>query len=192
MKRSVLKKDIIPSAIWFLSLIVYTIIIDYILHLADMTAIGRYLGLIGTVLIILSFLYSLRKRKYIQTGSPKFYLSMHEFLSWLGTLFILIHSGIHFNAYLPWAASLAMLIAAGSGLAGKYLLQKARETLKNKKEALLTSGLPEEEAESKIFWDSIAVKAISQWRVIHKPITSIFAVLAIAHILTIFMFWERF
>ncbi|MDH5719565.1 MAG: hypothetical protein OEZ13_02995 [Spirochaetia bacterium] len=192
MKRSVFKKDIVPSITWFVSLILITIIIDFFLHLANLTAIGRYLGTIGSLLIILSFLYSLRKRKVIQTGSPKFYLSLHEFFSWLGTLFVLIHSGIHFNAYLPWAASFAMLIAAGSGLAGKYLLQKARETLKAKKEALLNNGLSEDETESRIFWDSIAVKTISQWRVIHKPITSIFAVLAIAHILSIFMFWERF
>ncbi|MDH5717452.1 MAG: hypothetical protein OEZ22_07410 [Spirochaetia bacterium] len=192
MKHSVLTKDIIPSVVWFFSLVIFTIIIDLFLHLFELAWIGRYLGIPGTLFIIASFLYSLRKRKIITEGSPKFYLQLHEFFSWLGTLLVLIHSGIHFNAYLPWAASIAMLIAAGSGLAGRYLVQTAKDTLKNRKEIFLKSGLSENEIESKIFWDSIAVKTVNQWRVIHKPITSAFAVLALAHIITIFMFWEKF
>ena len=190
MKISVIKRDIIPSVIWFFLLPIFTVFIDLFLHLFELAQVGRYLGVIGTILIIISFLYSLRKRKYIKTGSPKFYLQTHEFLSWLGTLLVLVHSGIHFNAYLPWLASAAMLVAAGSGLAGKYLLQKAKETLKTKKENLQEKGLSEAEIESKIFWDSIAVKAVNQWRVVHKPITSVFAVLAAAHIISILMFWE--
>jgi hypothetical protein len=64
--------------------------------------VGRYLGIPGTILIIGSLVYSLRKRKYITTGSAKSLLHLHEIGAWLGSLMVLLHAGIHFNAILPW------------------------------------------------------------------------------------------
>ena len=59
---------------------------------------------------------------------------MHEYLAWIGSILILVHAGIHFNALLPWLAILMLLIAVATGLIGKFLLQKSNESLKLKKQ----------------------------------------------------------
>ncbi len=51
------------------------------------------LGIPGTLLILFSFLYSMRKRKLIQVGRPKTLLRLHEVLTWAGALMILVHAG---------------------------------------------------------------------------------------------------
>jgi hypothetical protein len=106
-------------------MITIAIAIDFLLHYFNIVFVGRYLGVIGTTIILLSFIYSLRKRKIIQSGSPKNYLQWHEYASWAGAIMLLVHAGIHFNAWLPWLAVVMLLITVGSGLVGKYLLKKA-------------------------------------------------------------------
>jgi hypothetical protein len=169
-------------------MIVLAIVIDYFLHRYQMVSVGRYLGFIGTFTIAISFIYSLRKRKIIQSGSPKQLLVLHEYLAWIGSIMLLVHAGIHFNALLPWIAILALLISVASGLVGKFLLKKANETLKEKRQALLNSGISKDEADKKLFFDSITVDLMKKWRVVHLPITLILAILALMHIITIVMF----
>ncbi len=190
MNRSVFRKDIRPFVLWFVWLIALTLTIDYLLHYTQILWIERYLGIFGTLLIVFSFAYSLRKKKIITFGKPKTFLRMHEYLAWTGSLMVLVHGGIHFNSILPWLAIIAMLVAVISGLVGKYVLKKSMNTLSAKKEEFTGAGLTDEEIEKKIFWDSTAVKAMRKWRSIHKPITLIFGISAALHIITIFLFWR--
>ena len=88
----------------------------------DRVWVGRYLGIPGTILILGSLVYSLRKRKYIRSGNPKTLLTLHEIGTWLGSAMVLIHAGIHFNAILPWLATIAMGVNVISGLVGKLSL----------------------------------------------------------------------
>jgi len=60
--------------------------------------------------------------------------------------------------------------------------------LKTKKKNLKDLGLSEEETEKQLFFDSITVDLMKKWRIVHIPITVLFAVLAILHIITIIMF----
>lgn len=169
-------------------MILLAIVIDYFLHRLELISIGYYLSYIGTALIIISFIYSLRKRKIIESGSPKKLLMLHEYLAWIGSIFILVHAGIHFNALLPWLAVLMMLITVASGLVGKFILKKASESLKDKRKMLTDSGLSNEDAEKKLFFDSITLDLLKKWRVIHLPITFLFGLLSLLHIITIIMF----
>ena len=107
-------------------MILITIVIDYSLHYFHLDFIGRQLGLIGTLIILISFAYSLTKRKIIHFGPPKILLKLHEYLAWIGSVLLLVHSGIHFNAILPWLATVMLLINVASGLVGKYLLKNAK------------------------------------------------------------------
>jgi len=106
VNHSVFRKDISPFVLWFLWLIALTLTIDYLLHYTQALWIERYLGIFGTLLIILSFVYSLRKKKIITFGKPKTFLRIHEYLAWTGSLMVLVHGGIHFNAVLAWLADL--------------------------------------------------------------------------------------
>jgi hypothetical protein len=150
--------------------------------------VGRYLGFAGTIVIVFSFVYSLRKRKIIDSGSPKQLLLLHEYLAWIGSIMLLVHAGIHFNAIIPWLAILMLLIAVASGLVGKFLLKRATESLKEKRQSLINTGITTKEADKKLFFDSITVDMMKKWRVVHLPITLLLALLALMHILTIIIF----
>ncbi len=188
MKPSIFIKYVLPFIQWYALLILLAIGIDYILHRFHLAWVGRYLGFVGTSIILVSFIYSLRKRKIIEAGSPKKLLLLHEYLAWVGSLMLLVHAGIHFSAQLPWLAIYMMLIAVASGLVGKFLLKRATDSLKERKQNLLNQGINSEDAEKKLFFDSLTVDLMKKWRVVHLPITIIFAILALLHILIILMF----
>lgn len=173
-----------------LALAAATLAIDALLHAFDLVWIGRYLGIPGVALILASLIYSARKRKLISWGKPAKLLRQHERLAWAGSLLIFVHAGIHFNAWLGWLAIGAMAINIGSGLTGKYLLQHARKSLLATKAALVAQGLSPDELHEQPYWDTITLGVIQQWRVIHLPITLAFAVLALAHVVSICLFWR--
>jgi hypothetical protein len=189
-EKSLFRKEVIPVFIIFTLLIIATILADLILHLFELVWIGRYLGILGTIIIILSFFYSLRKRKIFHIGRPKMLLNLHEIMAWFGTLLILVHSGVHFYAVLPWFATLAMVIVVMSGLTGKYLLGRSQRILMSKINEFEKNGMALIDVEKEVFWDAITLDVMKKWRVVHYPITLVFGVLAIIHILSIFMFWQ--
>ncbi len=77
MERSLIRKEVLPFLGMFGALIVSTTIIDALLHLFDLVWVGRYLGIPGVILILLSFFYSMRKRKLITVGKPRNLLILH-------------------------------------------------------------------------------------------------------------------
>jgi hypothetical protein len=190
MQRSLVREEVLPFAALLGSLVVATIIADALLHQLGLVWIGRYLGIPGTIFILLSFFYSLRKRKLISVGKPKTLLNLHQAFAWLGALMILVHAGIHVYAILPWLALVAMLVNVISGMTGKYLLDRSRRFLADKKDAYVTRGLSGEAIEKEMFWDATAVDLMKKWRAVHFPITLAFGVLGLAHILSIFLFWQ--
>ena len=189
MTRSLLAREVLPFLLALAALAAAALLIDAVLHLLDAVWIGRYLGIPGTLLIIGSLAYSLRKRKLIRKGSPATLLRLHERMAWAGSLLVLVHAGIHFNAILAWLAVWAMLINIGSGLTGKFLLQRARRRLEATRQRLQKKGLAVGEVEDRMYWDTMTFDAVKDWRVVHYPITLAFAVLATAHILSVFLFW---
>jgi hypothetical protein len=189
MQPRLITREIIPFTVSFAALALVTLLLDGLLHWFDLVWIGRYLGIVGTLLILYSFRYSLRKRKLIRSGNPVSLLRWHEYLAWLGSLLILVHAGIHFNSILGWLAVGAMLINIGSGLAGKFLLERARKRMLEARQTLLRQGVPEAELEQQVYLDTMTFDVVKQWRAVHFPITLAFGVLALAHMLAVFLFW---
>ncbi|MBW9267954.1 MAG: hypothetical protein K1563_16350 [Candidatus Thiodiazotropha sp. (ex. Lucinisca nassula)] len=190
MEGSILRREILPFIAIFAGLILGALAVDLLLHQFDMVWLGRWLGIPGTMLILTSFIYSLRKRKKIAFGKPKRLLAMHETLTWIGALMILVHAGVHIYTILPWLALIAMLVNVISGMTGKYLLDSARRRLAEKANHYRAEGMNGESIERRLFWDATTVDAMKQWRVVHLPITLAFAVLGLAHIVSIFLFWQ--
>ncbi len=184
-----LRREVLPFLASFAALVLVALAADGLLHLLDLLWVGRWLGIPGTLLIIGSMVYSLRKRKLIQRGHPARLLRWHEALAWFGSLLVLVHAGVHFNAILGWLAVAAMLINVGSGLTGKFLLDRARRRMEEARQRMRERGLADEELEDRLYWDSLTFDVVKQWRVVHLPITLAFAVLATAHIVAIFLFW---
>jgi len=189
MTTSLWHQHILPFCLLLGLLAVATLAGDYLLHQLNLVWVGRYLGIPGIVLIIISLIYSLRKRKVITAGNPKSLLTFHEFTAWLGSLLVLIHAGIHFNAILPWLATVAMSVNVVSGLVGKLLLGQSRRHVQGEREGLQLRGLSRVEVEQALFWDAVTLDAMTKWRKVHIPIFIVFVILALGHIISIFLFW---
>ncbi|MGK7867692.1 hypothetical protein [Falsiroseomonas sp. E2-1-a20] len=189
MTGSLINREVLPFVLALAALAAAALLLDLVLHLVDAVWIGRYLGIPGTALILLSLRYSLRKRKLITTGDPVSLLRRHEWMAWAGSLLVLVHAGIHFNAILAWLAVWAMLINVASGLTGKYLLARSRRRMEASRQQFRGEGLSAGAVEQRLYWDSLTFDVIKQWRLVHFPITLAFAVLATAHILSVFLFW---
>jgi hypothetical protein len=189
MKPSLWREHVLPFGLILGLLATATLAGDYALHRLNLVWVGRYLGIPGTLLIIGSLVYSLRKRKHIQSGNPKTLLKWHEFGAWLGSLMVLLHAGIHFNAILPWLATAAMAVNVVSGMVGKVLLERARRHVQGEREHFQLRGLSRPEVEQAVFWDAVTVDAMTQWRRVHIPIFIAFSALALGHIFSVFLFW---
>jgi hypothetical protein len=189
MTTSLWRQHILPFTVLLGLLVVATLAGDMLLHRLNLVWVGRYLGIPGTILIIGSLIYSLRKRKVIKAGNPKSLLKLHEFSTWLGSLMVLIHAGVHFNAILPWLATLAMGVNVVSGMVGKLLLDRSRRHVQGQREHFQLRGLSRPEVEQAVFWDAVTLDAMTQWRKVHIPIFVVFAVLSLGHLISIFLFW---
>jgi hypothetical protein len=185
-----ISREVLPFALSLLALGGAALAIDAVLHLSDMVWLGRFLGIPGLALILGSFAYSLRKRKITTRGKPVELLRRHERMAWAGALLVLVHAGVHFNAWLAWLALAAMLINVASGLTGKYLMGRARLRLQSARDRLDAAGLTAEAVEELLYRDSLTYDLVKQWRVVHVPITLAFAVLATAHLVATALFWD--
>lgn len=184
-----MRHEVLPFFASLAALALAALAVDGVLHVFDLLWVGRWLGIPGTLLIIGSTVYSLRKRKVIRLSQPARLLRWHEGLAWAGSLLVLVHAGVHFNAILGWLAVWAMLVNVGSGLTGKFLLARARRRMDAARLTLRERGLGEAELADRMYWDSMTFDAVRQWRVVHVPITLAFTVLALAHIVAIMLFW---
>ncbi len=190
MSHSIFYIEVVPFLLRFVLLMGSTILGDWTLHQFNLVWIGRYLGIPGTMLILLSLIYSLRKRKVILSGSPQILLKMHEWFTWLGALLVFVHSGVHFNAWLPWLTTMALTVNVISGLVGRYLLIRSRRHLAERRKYYQQEGLASDAIDKALFWDAVTYNLMVKWRVVHFPISYLFACLAVGHIVTIFLFWE--
>lgn len=190
MDNSLIRREVLPFMLMLGSLIAATLVSDAVLHQLDLVWVGRWLGIPGTLLILASFLYSMRKRKKITFGKPRTLLRLHEVLTWLGALMILVHAGIHVYAILPWLALAAMLVNVFSGMTGKILLDRSKRFLAAKREAYSNEGVSDAEIEKRLFWDATTYDLMKKWRSVHLPITLAFAVLGLGHIVSILLFWQ--
>ena len=190
MKARLIRREVLPFTLSLLALLAATLLCDAALHLLGAVWVGRWLGIPGTLMILGSLAYSLRKRKLIRFGQPVKLLRLHETMAWAGSLLVLVHAGIHFNSILAWLATLAMVITVASGLTGKFLLDRSRRRLDEARQRMRQQGLTIEQQAERTYWDSLTFDAVKQWRSVHFPITLAFAVLALAHTVAAFLFWS--
>lgn len=189
MQARLLAREVVPFYMSLLTLVAMTVLSDAALHWFGAVWVGRWLGIPGTLLIVGSLGYSLRKHKLITWGQPITLLRRHEYMAWAGSLLVLVHAGIHFNAVLAWLAVAAMLINVASGLTGKFLLGRSRQRLEATRQAMLAQGLSPAQVTEQTHTDSLTLDAMKQWRSVHLPITLVFATLALAHIVSSCLFW---
>ena len=182
-------RSVLPFIASFAGLILTSIAVDLTLYSLNISHLKRWAGPIGVLLLLLAFGYSLRRRRLISQGSVPRWLRSHEFFSWAGTLAIMVHAGLKINAFLPWAAILAMLFSTASGLTGTYILQSAKKRFKKNHKQLKSSDADDEEIEAHLIDGSLKVQALSGWRQRHIPVTFTFFFLSLMHIGSILFLW---
>lgn len=177
MPRRFLLTRLLPSLFLFLALPAAAVGFDYLLHRLGAGWVGRSFGPIGSLLLLASFVYSLRKRQWIRVGSPAKLLRSHELLAWTAALLLTVHAGVHFEAWIPWLGVAALLVVTASGLAGRYLLADARQALAARA------------SEDELLALALLTRALQRWRAVHMPITAVFAALSAVHVAATLIFW---
>ena len=179
------------SAIILAATVVVEILIDSLtMQARDLHHLLMHsLGNIGTLMILLSLAGYMVKKQYKRfPGKLKDWLDVHQLFAIIGVVLIGVHGGAHFRAIVPVATALAMLAATLSGLVGRYIYVKARKEINARKSELVEQGLSREQAEEQLILATVTAQALSKWRVIHRPISYILAVLISFHIVSALYF----
>lgn len=81
---------------------------------------GQTFGLVGTLLMLMPFLYMARKRARRGPGTMRTWLEVHLFCGIVGPVLITFHTSFKFNGIVS-AAYWSMVIVVLSGFIGRYL-----------------------------------------------------------------------
>lgn len=118
--------------------------------------VGYNLGLAGGIMMLLLFLYPLRKhfRFMHGFGAAKYWFAGHMALGILGPLFILVHSTFKVGSINAGIALASMSLVAGSGIIGRFIYTRIHHGLyghrASLKELRELAGLNSKEVESKL------------------------------------------
>lgn len=96
---------------------------------------GHLIGVIGTIVMSLTLIYSFRKHVQGKRGR-KNPLSTHVYYGLIGSLLVALHAGYGFASLIGTLAFLSMLMVVLSGLVGTLLFNRVNQTLKEHKAEL--------------------------------------------------------
>lgn len=104
--------------------IVGSIFLGTVLDVTEFESLHHLVGTIGTSLILISIIYSLRKRKMIfKSGSLRHWLTAHEWLAIVGTGLVFIHGGFYGHAVVPLITTGVMFVTVVSGLLKRGIIR---------------------------------------------------------------------
>jgi hypothetical protein len=104
-------------------------------YLTPDSGTGYWLGIYGSLMMLLLLIYSFRKRNKAAKaiGSIRFWFRTHMMLGVIGPLLVLFHSNFRLGALNSNVALFAMLTVAISGAIGKYIYGKIHMGLYGRK-----------------------------------------------------------
>jgi len=93
--------------------------------------LGYMLGVVGGTMMLLLFVYPLRKRVRIlhSWGPTKHWFALHMLLGILGPVLILLHSTYRVGSINAGVALTCMLLVAGSGVVGRFIYTRIHHGL---------------------------------------------------------------
>lgn len=130
---------------------------------------GYNLGLAGGIMMLLLFLYPLRKhfRFMHGLGPAKYWFAMHMALGILGPLFILAHSRFEVGSVNAAVSLGSMCLVAGSGIIGRFIYTKIHHGLYGRRasveEMRAQAGLNSRELQSKLAFAPKVEAALSRF-----------------------------
>jgi len=133
---------------------------------------GYNLGLIGGIMMLVLFLYPLRKhfRFMHGLGPAKYWFALHMAMGILGPLFILAHSRFQVGSVNAGVALGSMCLVAGSGIIGRFIYTKIHHGLYGRRASLeemrAQAGLDSREVQSKLFFAPKVEAALNRFEAI--------------------------
>ena len=118
--------------------------------------LGYWIGVAGGVMLLLLFVYPLRKhfRIFQRLGRVKFWLWFHMTLGIGGPLLILVHSTFRIGSLNAGVALYSMIIVALSGVIGRFIYRRVHGGLNGQRASLrelqVRAGFDQSEAWSKL------------------------------------------
>ncbi len=93
--------------------------------------VGHGLGIIGSILMLLNFLYSWRKRYEFKEklGDLKVWLYFHMFVGLLGPALIIYHSAFKYHGIIATTSFFSMAAVVISGIIGRYIYIQIPRTI---------------------------------------------------------------
>jgi len=82
--------------------------------------LGHGLGVAGSAMILLLFLYLVRKRGIVRWGTLSHWLNVHIMFGLLGPLFVTLHTAFKFSGIVT-VSYFSMMAVMASGIFGRYL-----------------------------------------------------------------------
>jgi hypothetical protein len=144
---------------------------------------GHLMGWIGLGTTLLVFVYPMKKRIGRNRRWPRHWFRVHLVAGVMGPLLILLHSGAHLHALVPSLALAAMAVVIISGIVGQGVHYLALRTLNDRRRQLHDQGLNADEVEVHLHRMAAQEEAFRLWQSIHAPMTVMFLVLTVLHVL---------
>jgi uncharacterized membrane protein (DUF106 family) len=171
------------------------------------------LGIIGSLLMLSGVIYSFKKRWNQPIGSTPFWLKHHELVSVLGAILVIVHADGSFGG-LAGISMAMMVIIIISGFLGHYIYTRIPRTSlgKEKKLVELKNELDNikfevgedlqsqpsnliikiEKLEKQITQLDTLKRQLSGWRSWHIPMTIIFVLIVIIHMISVLYYGNYF
>gem|GEM_PF-3046709 len=154
-----------------------------------------YMGIVGTVIVIISLGYVLRKRYLKKLSRMKTWLDLHVLTGSLGSFLIFVHSEFHFRALLPSLTLIFMQLVVISGVIGRYLISHLSKRISQEKalaaKASKTAageaagaGKSAREEEDDLMVMVFSVSLMKHWKLVHMQLTAVLTVLVVLHVIS--------
>ena len=144
---------------------------------------GHLTGWVGLGSTLLVFVYPIKKRIGQNRRWPRHWFRVHLVAGVTGPLLILLHSGAHLHALVPSLALAAMAVVVVSGIVGQGVHYLVLRTLNDRRRQLHDQGLNADEVEAHLHRMAAQEEAFRLWQSIHAPMTLMFLVLTVLHVL---------
>lgn len=144
---------------------------------------GHLMGWVGLGVILLVFVYPIRKRLSRNDRWPRGWFQVHMTAGVIGPILIVLHSGAHLHAIVPQVALAAMAVVVVSGIVGQGVHYLALRTLNDRRRELHEEGLTPDEIDVRLRGMAAQEEGFRLWQAVHAPMTLMFLVLTAVHVI---------
>ncbi|MDZ7832929.1 MAG: hypothetical protein U5L07_14370 [Desulfobacterales bacterium] len=119
----------------FLAVFFCLLVLGFLFHQSQTFAgslLGHGLGIVGSILILMTLIYPFRKRVLKKKGRQNS-LNSHVTYGLIGPSLVVIHSAHKFSSLIGILVFLSLVLVVFSGIVGRYLYKKVNRSLREQK-----------------------------------------------------------